>query len=100
MCKSTSIKNSYDEIILIWMINMSFILKPGTLTLTDITYLLNENTTLELASDAHEKIIASEKLVSKAVAENKTIYGINTGFGALAAKKIDLADLESLQRSI
>jgi len=79
---------------------VKFILQPGKLTFSDIKCLLNESTQLSLHSDCHEGIAASEKIISKIISEHKTVYGINTGFGALANTKINSEDLEKLQRSI
>lgn len=79
---------------------MKFILHPGALTLTDIRTLLDEKTTLELDPACHEAINKSEAVITHAMQNNKTIYGINTGFGMLAATRIDAADLEDLQRKI
>lgn len=79
---------------------MKFILKPGELKLADWRILLDEETTLELDPACHAGILASENVIKKVIAENKVVYGINTGFGALASTRIDTADLETLQRSI
>lgn len=79
---------------------MKFILNPGQLTLSDLRTLLNETTTIELAADCIESIYAAEKVVSNIIAENKIVYGINTGFGSLANKRIDTLDLEQLQQRI
>ena len=38
--------------------------------------------------------------VNRIVEENRTVYGINTGFGLLASTRIAREDLEKLQRSI
>jgi histidine ammonia-lyase len=38
--------------------------------------------------------------VEQILAENRTTYGINTGFGLLASTKIASEDLENLQRSM
>ncbi len=77
-----------------------FILKPGHLTLSDLKNLLDESTTIELHPDCIAGIHASEKIVANIIANNKTVYGINTGFGSLAHTRIENADLETLQRSI
>lgn len=77
-----------------------FILKPGQLTLTDLKKLLDETSTIELDPNCLDAIHASEKVVEKIIADNKTVYGINTGFGSLANTRIDTANLETLQRSI
>lgn len=49
---------------------------------------------------AVEKINASHKHVEQIVADNKTVYGINTGFGILANTKISEADTATLQYKI
>lgn len=79
---------------------MNFILKPGEIKLSDFRLLLDEKTTLELHPDCFAAIHASEKMISKTVQEGKIVYGINTGFGALANTKINSSDLETLQRRI
>jgi len=79
---------------------MKFILKPGQLQLSDFRLLLDETTTLELDANCAEAIYASEKFIKNIIDENKTVYGINTGFGALANTRIPTTRLEELQRSI
>lgn len=79
---------------------MTFILKPGTLTYNDLKKLLVPKTQLNLDNDSIEKIEQSAQQVSKTIADNKMIYGINTGFGKLAHTKIDKHELEDLQTSI
>lgn len=79
---------------------MKFILKPGELKFADLRLLLNETTSIELDPSCREKIQAAENIIKKIVTENKTIYGINTGFGALSSTRINVADLKTLQRSI
>ena len=79
---------------------MIFILKPGQLKLSDLRVLLDETTTLELDNSVSASIQASEHVITKIIEENKTVYGINTGFGSLASTRIQASDLEELQRSI
>lgn len=79
---------------------MIFILKPGQLKLSDLRVLLDETTTLELDNSVSAAIQASEHVITKIIEENKTVYGINTGFGSLASTRIQASDLEELQRSI
>jgi histidine ammonia-lyase len=43
---------------------------------------------------------ASVACVEQILAENRTTYGINTGFGLLASTRIASEDLENLQRSL
>src|SRR5580704_7801236 len=79
---------------------MKFILNPGQLKLSDFRLLLDPNTRLELAPDCLSAISASEAVITQTLKQNKTVYGINTGFGALANTCINATDIETLQRSI
>lgn len=79
---------------------MTFLLKPGRLTLSDFRVLLDEHTTLALDPDCHAAIDESENVIKRIITENKVVYGVNTGFGALASTRINTDDLETLQRSI
>lgn len=79
---------------------MKFILKPGQLTLADCKLLLDEKTQLYLADSAQENIVASEKVITNKIASKQIIYGINTGFGALANTQIPTEQLHILQNRI
>lgn len=79
---------------------MKFILKPGQLAYDDLITLLNTDTTLELSSEAIDKIHASEKTVASVLEKNQVVYGINTGFGSLANTRINTHELETLQHAI
>lgn len=79
---------------------MKFILHPGKLRYSDLRLLLDETTTLELSPDCYAAIESSHKLIDKMIIEGKVVYGINTGFGALAKTSIPNHELENLQRSI
>ncbi len=77
-----------------------FILKPGQLKISDIPILLNEATRIELDPNCLDAIYAAEETVTTMIADEKTVYGINTGFGALAKTRINADDLQTLQRSL
>src|SRR6476619_5950921 len=53
-----------------------------------------------LNKQAIEKIKASRLHVQKIVDENKTVYGITTGFGILANTKISSEDTVTLQHRL
>jgi histidine ammonia-lyase len=55
---------------------------------------------LELNPEAYPAIEASCQVVRKVIQENHVVYGINTGFGLLAAVKIDSHQLHELQKSL
>jgi histidine ammonia-lyase len=76
------------------------VIQPGELTLAQLRDVHRQHIPISLSPDAFEAIHAAEKVVLGVIAENRTVYGINTGFGLLANTKIDVSELELLQRSI
>lgn len=54
----------------------------------------------ELGMKSIERIRASAAAVAAIVAENRTVYGVNTGFGILANTSISEADTRTLQYKI
>lgn len=52
---------------------------------------------IKLSPDSIKKMQASRDFVFKIVKDKKPVYGINTGFGALASKYIEEKDLATLQ---
>ncbi|MGT2507753.1 histidine ammonia-lyase [Cupriavidus basilensis] len=75
-------------------------LKPGQLTLAQLRQAYLQPLRVSLDSEAAEAIAASVACVENIVAEGRTAYGINTGFGLLAQTRIAREDLENLQRSL
>jgi histidine ammonia-lyase len=59
---------------------------------------LNQRMT-ELRS-GHEPVLNSRAIVEQALLDGEAHYGINTGFGVLANKRISADDLSTLQRNI
>jgi histidine ammonia-lyase len=53
-----------------------------------------------LSDESLDKIRKSQQEVARIVSENKTVYGINTGFGALASTNISSEDTSTLQHKI
>ena len=73
---------------------------PGRLTLAQLRSIYQAPATITLDASASAPIDASVACVERILAENRTAYGINTGFGLLASTRIASADLENLQRSL
>ncbi|WOC02743.1 histidine ammonia-lyase [Providencia sp. PROV024] len=73
---------------------------PGKMTLEDLRIVFEQPVTVTLDKRAHAVIEKSVATVNKIIAEDRTAYGINTGFGLLANTRIATQDLQSLQRSI
>ena len=55
---------------------------------------------IEITAEARENVKASEAIVDEIAAGNRTVYGINTGFGPLCDTKISPKDTKELQRKI
>lgn len=77
-----------------------FTLVPGELTLADIKTVLNKHHYCILDELAYERINNSCNVVQNIIKSEKTVYGINTGFGSLAKETISAAQLKQLQRNI
>jgi len=75
-------------------------IKPGQLTLNELRQISRRHVKLTLDESAFPAIHASTQVVNDVIAQNRTVYGINTGFGLLANTRIAPEDLEELQRSI
>jgi histidine ammonia-lyase len=49
---------------------------------------------------AWERVAASSEVIDKVLSEHRVVYGVNTGFGILARKRIADADVAELQRRL
>ncbi len=73
---------------------------PGQLRLADLRHIYQNTVHITLDPACLEGINASVACVQKILDEDRTAYGINTGFGQLAQTRIAHEDLENLQRSL
>ena len=73
---------------------------PGQLSLHQLRDVYENKPTLTLDPECYAAIDESRQAVQQVVAAESTVYGINTGFGALAKQRIDTAELQELQRSL
>jgi len=55
---------------------------------------------VELGPDATRSMEKAREVVERAVAANRTVYGVTTGFGSLANERIDPAQADALQEGI
>ena len=72
----------------------------GQLTISNIIAIASGKIKAVLNDEAVKKIKASQQQVQQIVDENKTVYGINTGFGILANTPISKEDTATLQYKI
>ncbi|CAM6702183.1 histidine ammonia-lyase [Citrobacter portucalensis] len=75
-------------------------LTPGQLSFPQLREIWQQPVKLNLDAGAIDAINASVACVNNIVAEGRTAYGINTGFGLLAQTRIATEDLQNLQRSL
>ncbi|MEH6446517.1 MAG: histidine ammonia-lyase [Oceanospirillaceae bacterium] len=75
-------------------------ISPGEITLPELRKISRSKVKLSLATSAIAGIHASTQVVNDVIAQDRTVYGINTGFGLLANTRIAAEDLDTLQRSI
>ena len=74
---------------------------PGQLTLEQLRAVTKyEGIQYHLDENAFDGIDKSAEAVQQVIAEDRVVYGINTGFGLLASTRIKNNELELLQRSI
>src|SRR5690348_15508503 len=74
---------------------------PGQrLTAAEVVAVAREGARVRLAPEADERIGAARALVERLCAEDRTVYGITTGFGHLSRVKIPQDSLEALQHNL
>lgn len=79
---------------------LPFILIPGSLDLESIRHLIQNDRKIKLADSAYHAIDRSYQILQELISQGKTIYGVNTGFGLLANKKIEKEELKRLQKRL
>lgn len=72
-------------------------LTGNDLTIEQMRRILFEDEKIVLDAAAMERVQKSRNAVDRIVAENKTVYGINTGFGKFSDVKITEQDVNPLQ---
>ncbi|MBW6393441.1 histidine ammonia-lyase [Billgrantia antri] len=75
-------------------------IQPGKMTLAQARQVFEAPLRVTLPDSADAAIDRAVDCVNRVVAEDRTVYGINTGFGLLAQTRIDHDHLEDLQRSL
>ncbi len=79
---------------------MTFTLKPGAMTLTELRAVWSATAPLQLDASAWAPIENAAAAVRAIVARGDAAYGINTGFGILAKTRIADDKLEQLQTNL
>ena len=79
---------------------MSLILTPGKVTLSELSQIYWESSSVELNPEFKSVIENAARFVDQASKSDSPIYGINTGFGKLASTSIPGEQINSLQRNL
>ena len=75
-------------------------IQAGHVTLSELRRIARTETAIELDHEAWTNVDACHYALDHAIAEGRTIYGVNTGFGKLASTRIAPSDLSTLQRNL
>ncbi len=78
----------------------TLLLTPGQFDLDQLRAIYQHQPDLQLADECREAILHSAQTVSQIIADQRTVYGINTGFGLLARTSIPEEQLATLQRNL
>jgi histidine ammonia-lyase len=79
---------------------MTLTLVPGDVSLATLRRLWSAPTRIAVDARARPAVDAAAATIARVVAEHRTVYGVNTGFGLLARTRIDDARLAELQRAL
>jgi histidine ammonia-lyase len=82
------------------MSHSRIVLDGSTLSIDRVVSVARENTEVEISRSALDKVKEGRDCIERMLASGGTYYGINTGFGKLADRKIPKSDLESLQKNL
>jgi histidine ammonia-lyase len=75
-------------------------LRPGAVTLDDLARVWFDAATVRLDPAARGPVDRAAAVVARAAAGETPVYGVNTGFGKLASRRIAPADTALLQRNL
>jgi len=75
-------------------------LNPGQITLAELEKIYRKGTVVRLTRSCRRQVEASSRVVIRAAASDRAVYGINTGFGKLAHTRIEPKQATRLQRNL
>jgi histidine ammonia-lyase len=76
------------------------VLTGATITLDEIRRICYEGDSVAISEESMRKVEQSRAAVEKIVAEKRTVYGINTGFGKFSDVMIEEDDVNDLQLNL
>ncbi|WP_217135879.1 histidine ammonia-lyase [Leucobacter chinensis] len=82
------------------MMFQHILISTAKATLDDLRLPFEGPVTVELSNETRERIERAHKVITDLVARGDVIYGVNTGFGKLADRRISKDELLELQRRV
>jgi len=76
------------------------VLDGSPLAIRDVVAVARHGEPVSVATAAHQRMAPARALVDRLDAADEVVYGVTTGFGALADRAIDRADRVRLQRAV
>lgn len=73
------------------------VIDGSPLTAAQVAAVADRRVDVRLADDLDDRLAPARKVVDDALAEDRIVYGVTTGFGALASTRIGRAEAEALQ---
>jgi histidine ammonia-lyase len=72
-----------------------------SLTLADVARVATQNAPVAISDSARERMTAARAQIEAQIGDGKPLlYGINTGFGALAEVRISASEIQTLQKNL
>ena len=78
----------------------TIVLTGADLTILDVEAVARHGAAAALDVHARARMQEAREVIERLVAEGAVVYGVTTGFGALADRSIDAADVERLQENL
>ncbi|MFZ0665986.1 MAG: histidine ammonia-lyase [Acidimicrobiales bacterium] len=75
-------------------------LRPEALTISEVVEVARNGAPVEIAESVAQTMAPSLAVVESAVREGRTVYGVTTGFGALAMHRIDPEQAVRVQQAL
>lgn len=80
---------------------MTLVIVDGmNLTIEETVAVAREPTDVRVSQQTLQRAESSRESVERAIADGRTIYGVTTGFGALANRTIEASEIQTLQKNI
>jgi histidine ammonia-lyase len=76
------------------------IVTPGQVSLKDLERIYRDSLPVSLAPGTRQAVEAAAEMVARTAAGDVAVYGVNTGFGKLASRKIAPQDTVKLQENL